>query len=280
MPRGDPALLRADRPPAPVEDPVALRSPRLLAFFDRVFTRFFGRHMRALRIPHWGFPEVPRGAPLVVLANHPSWWDGVAFMLLPRLLFPDRPAFIPMDASALARYRFMRRIGVFGVEAGSRAGAAAFLHTARHVLRAPGHMLWMNAPGRFCDVRERPVPIAPGVARLPELAPTAIILPLALDYVFWSERAPEMLAAFGLPMHAEALLPLDREARAAHLSAALAATMDRLAEEAMTRDPARFRTVVQGREGMGGVYEGWGRLRAALRLRRFDPRHMGGREEG
>jgi 1-acyl-sn-glycerol-3-phosphate acyltransferase len=274
VPRGEGGPLPGGGGPPPAEDPVALRSPRLLAFFDRAFTRFFARHMRALRLPHWGFPEAARGVPVVVLANHPSWWDGVAFMLLSRRLFPDRPVFIPMEAAALSRYRFMRRIGVFGVEAGSRAGAAAFLRTARHVLAAPEHMLWMNAPGRFCDVRERPVPVAPGVARLPELAPGAVFLPLALDYVFWSERAPEMLAAFGPPLPAGALLALEREARGAHLAGALAATMDRLAAEAITRDPARFHTLVQGREGMGGIYQAWGRLRAALRGERFDPRHL------
>jgi 1-acyl-sn-glycerol-3-phosphate acyltransferase len=265
----------AARPPRPPkEDPIRLRSPRMVGFFERVFARFFGRHMRALRIPPWGLPQVPPGAPLVVLANHPSWWDGVAFMMLSRLLFRDRPVFIPMEAAALARYPFMKRLGVFGVEPGTTAGGVAFLRNARHILGSgPGAMLWMNAPGRFCDVRERPVPIAPGVARLPELAPDAVFLPLALDYVFWTERAPEMLAAFGPPMRGEDLLALDRSARATHIATVLAGTMDRLAEEAILRDPARFTTIAQGQEGMGGFYQGWRRLRAMLRGERFDPRH-------
>ena len=55
------------------------------------------------------------------------------------------------------------------------------------------------APGRFCDVRERPVPIMPGLTRLPELAPEAVFLPLALEYPFWSEKRPEALACFGEP---------------------------------------------------------------------------------
>jgi 1-acyl-sn-glycerol-3-phosphate acyltransferase len=246
----------------------------MVRFFDRVFRRFFARHMRALRVPPWGMPEAPPGTPLVVLANHPSWWDGVAFMMLSRRLFPDRPVFVPMEAASLARYPFMKRLGVFGVEPGTTAGAAAFLRTARQVLGShPSHMLWLNVPGRFSDVRERPVPIAAGMARLPELAPDAVFVPLALEYVFWTERAPEMLAAFGRPMHGCDLLALDRPARAAHIARELAGTMDRLAEEAIRRDPARFRTVVQGQEGMGGIYQLWRHLCAALRGERFDPRH-------
>jgi 1-acyl-sn-glycerol-3-phosphate acyltransferase len=229
--------------------------------------------MRALRLARWGRPEPPPEAPLVVFASHPSWWDGVAVMLLGRLLFREREVFVPMEAAALARCPFMRRIGVFGVETGSPRGAAAFLRTAAAVLACPRHMLWMNAPGRFCDVRERPVPIAPGLARLPELAPEAGFVPLALDYPFWTERKPEMLAAFGPPIPGAELAALGREDRAARLAAALEAVMDGLAEDAIARDPARFETLLQGREGMGGVYQVWSRLRAALRGERYDPRH-------
>jgi 1-acyl-sn-glycerol-3-phosphate acyltransferase len=254
-------------------DPVALRSERHLDFFNIAFTRFFRTHMRALRVARWGMPEVPRGAPAVIFANHPSWWDGVAFMLLYRRLLKDRPLFTPMAEWALDKYAFMRRLGVFGIETGSPRGTIAFLRTAQHVLQDPSHILWMNAPGRFCDPRERPIPIAPGLTRLPEMAPGAHFVPLAFDYPFWSERKAEMLAAFGRPIPAADLLALGREARAEHLSAALAAVCDRLTEDAIARDPGRFHTLVQGKEGMGGVYQLWRRMGAMLRGERFDPRH-------
>lgn len=268
-PEPDPAPGR--KPDLP--DPLAHYSSRHLAFFDLVFTRFAHRHMRALRLARWGEPEAPPDRPVVVFANHPSWWDGVAFMLLPRRLFPERRIFIPMEAEALARYGFMRRIGVFGVETRMARGGLAFLKTAQGVLGAPGTMLWMNAPGRFADVRERPVPIAPGLVRLPELAAEAVFLPLALEYPFWSERKPEMLAAFGSPLHAADLRAMPRPERTTALAAALESAMDRLAADAISRDPGRFRVVEQGAEGMGGIYDLWRRGRALLSGRRFDPRH-------
>jgi hypothetical protein len=82
-----------------------------------------------------------------------------------------------------------------------------------------------------------------------------------------------MLVAFGAPIPATDLLVLDRDARTARLAAALEATHDRLVADAITRDPARFETLVQGREGMGGVYQTWRRIGALLRGQRFDPRH-------
>jgi hypothetical protein len=141
-------------------------------------------------------------------------------------------------------------------------------------------MLWMNAPGRFSDVRERPVPIAPGMTRLPEMSPDALFIPLALDYPFWSERKAEMLCAFGEPIEGATLAAMDRDARAEALSAALASTMDRLAQDSIARDPTRFETLHRGREGMGGIYDLWRRLRAALRGKRFDARHDPRQETG
>ena len=254
--------------------PVELFSPARFGFFRFIFGRFAAKHLRAIRLARWGAPQPGDAtAPLVIYANHPSWWDGVAFMILSTELLPGRRMFIPMEAAALGRYGFMRRIGVFGVEANSSRGAVGFLRTAQAVLGSPAHMLWMNAPGRFCDVRERPVPIAPGLVRLAELAPGARFLPLAIEYPFWTERSAEMLAAFGPPLGGADLAAMDRPARAAALAGALEATMDRLAGDAIARDPERFRPVLQGQNGMGGIYQGWRRARALLRGEQFDPRH-------
>ena len=265
---------------APPEDPVGRYDPRRMAFFHFMFSRFFGKHMRAARVAQWGLPRDYGDRPLVVFANHPGWWDGVAFMLLSVGLFPKRRMFTPMDKASLDKYAFMRRLGVFGIENGTPRGAVAFLRTAEQVLAAPDRMLWMNAPGRFADVRERPVPIAPGMTRLPEMAPDALFIPLALDYPFWTERKAEMLCAFGEPIDGRTLAVLDRETRSEVLSQALAATMDRLAEDTIARDPARFETLHRGREGMGGIYDLWRRLRATLRGERFDARHDSRREPG
>ena len=256
------------------ENPVERFDRRLHGFFQFIFARFCRKHVRALRVARWGWPaEDAEDAPLVVFANHPSWWDGMAFMLLSTRVLRSHRMFVPMDAEALGRYRFMRRIGVFGVDAATPRGALAFLRVAGEVLRGPRHALWMNAPGRFQDPRQRPVLVAPGLVRLAEIAPAARFVPLALEYPFWSERKPEMLAAFGPAISGVALAALPRPDRAGQLRDALTAAMDRLADDAQAREPERFDTVLQGREGMGGIYDLWRGAVATLRGQRFDPRH-------
>jgi 1-acyl-sn-glycerol-3-phosphate acyltransferase len=243
------------------------------------FERFFRKHMNGLRLARWGAPELPQpsAGPVVVYSNHPGWWDGAVYILLAARLFPDHRGFVPIDAEMLEKYRFFGRIGAFGVDLASPRGALAFLRTAADLLASPGNALWITAQGRFADVRERPLDLKPGVARLAEVAPDAVFVPLAIDYAFWTERGAEALVAFGQPREARELALVPRDDRLALLSADLERTMDRLAADAIARDPTRFRAIAEGKAGIGGVYDAWRWLAAAVQGRRFDPAHRGGR---
>ncbi len=251
------------------DDPVARRS----AFLHRGFVRYLGwtarRHFHGLRVLP-PLPDVPANRPVIVYSNHPGWWDPAIFFLLGARLFPDRIGFGPMEANALERYGILRRLGIFGLDAGPR-GAARFLRTASHVLAAPERMLWITAEGAFTDARVRPVALLPGVAHLARRTPGAVLLPLALEYTFWNESRPEALAAFGAPQDASDRC--DTRTWEERLAATLEATMDRLSAAAMTRAPHNFVALLDGRAGEGGLYDIGRRLAAWSRLRRFDPRH-------
>lgn len=257
-------------PPQPWTSPKRLRSARLVRGFTRYARWYVRRNVHAVRISRDGLPEAPRGRPLVIFANHPSWWDPLLFILLLDRFFPKRPAYGPMDAESLQKYGFMRRLGIFGVEREPIRGAVQFLATGEELLDGPDAVLVITAQGRFADVRERPVKLLPGIAHLARRCPSAVLLPLALDYVFWDERYPEVLVRFGPPVpetlrDPKALLPL--------LERQLEAAMDRLAADAIRRSPDRFVLLLEGSVGIGGPYDLWRRLRATLAGRRFIAGH-------
>ncbi|MFE1601363.1 lysophospholipid acyltransferase family protein [Methylobacterium sp. ID0610] len=245
----------------------------MAAYFDR----YLRRHMNALRVSRWGVPD-PGGhpGPIIVYCNHPAWWDAAVLILLADRYFPDREGYAPFDAAMLEKYGIFARIGAFGVDLASRRGAASFLAAARRILARPDRALWITAQGRFSDARERPLGLRPGVAHLAEIAPGAVFWPLALDYAFWEERGAEAFAAFGAPIPARDLLALPRPDRLARLEAELTTILDRLSADVMRRDPSRFVALVEGRRGVGGIYDAWRRLGAALAGRRFEPGHGGG----
>lgn len=253
-----------------LDHPVRRRSARLCRIFGRYMRRFMARNFHAVRLARGTCPDLPHDRAVVVYTNHPSWWDPAFFMVLAMARFPGRRCFGPMEEQALRQYRFMSRLGIFGIETGTRRGAATFLRISERILELPDGMLWVTAQGRFTDPRTRPVRLQPGVAHLLARTPGVLAVPLALEYPFWNERYPEALARFGEVVE-------ERSSRADDwqvlLEARLEATMAALAEDARSRDPARFEDVATGSVGIGGVYDLWRRGRAAIRGERFEPGH-------
>jgi 1-acyl-sn-glycerol-3-phosphate acyltransferase len=220
-------------------------------------------------------PVVPQNGPVIVYSNHPAWWDAAVYILAADRFFPSYESYAPIDAAMLEQYGVFGRIGAFGVDLDSSRGAADFLKISAEILSSGNRALWITAQGRFGDVRERPLGLKPGVARLSKLAPGCTIIPLAIEYGFWLERGAEAFIAFGEPMRGEDLLALSRSARLARLETDLTAALDRLSADVQSRDASRFLSVLEGRTGIGGVYDGWRRMAATLRGRRFDPSHEG-----
>jgi 1-acyl-sn-glycerol-3-phosphate acyltransferase len=251
-------------------------SPRLVQWFTLYLDRYCARHFTAVRLSRSGFDPGAERGPLVVYSNHPSWWDPILYFVLGGAVFPGREGYGPMDAAALAKYGIFRRMGVFGVERGSRAGAARFLRTARWVLAREGAVLWITAEGEFTDARTRPVSLAAGVAHLARSVEPLTLVPLAIEYPFWDERLPEALARFGEPLRTDRHPATSTDAWRRRLERGLEANLDRLADEARRRDPSLFETLVAGRTGVGGIYDGWRRLRARVRGRRFVASHGDG----
>jgi 1-acyl-sn-glycerol-3-phosphate acyltransferase len=253
------------------------RSGLMLALFRAYTRRYLARHFHAVRLSRRGPVPVAAGGPLVVVLNHPSWWDPLVCLWLSGLL-PGREHYAPMDAAALGRYRFFGRLGFFAVERGTLRGAAAFLRTGLAVGGRPQAVLWVTAQGRFADPRT-PAALEPGIGHLARRLEGGHLVPLALEYPFWHERLPEALIRFGTPIPLGTGGHLSAAEWTAYLGQQLTVTQEHLAAEACGQDGRDFETLIQGRVGVGGVYDLWRRVRARLRGERFRPEHAPGEGE-
>jgi 1-acyl-sn-glycerol-3-phosphate acyltransferase len=230
-----------------------------------------GKSFHAVRLSRTGKPPAPNGRPLVVVLNHPSWWDPLMGVVLADL-FDGYRHFAPIDAAALKQYRVFESLGFFGVEAGPR-GALAFLRTATAILGQAHHSLWITAQGQFTDPRERPVRLRQGVGHLVRRLDNAVVLPLAIEYPFWQERFPEALAHFGAPLFVGRGRDRAVDEWMALIEAGLTEAQDDLARLARARDSAPFETLVGGSVGIGGLYDLWRRFVALVRGQRFHAAH-------
>jgi len=195
----------------------------------------------------------------------------MAAVLFTDLLLHGRKFAAPMDAAALTRYPILERLGFFGVERESAAGAREFLRQSRRVLEHGQTALWITPAGRFHDVREV-VPFQSGLSHLVDRSFVGSVLPMALEYVFWNERRPELLARFGPAIDCRGL-PEERAERTAFLEQRLAEQQTELTRQALERSGAGFERLLAGASGIGGVYDAWRRLTCWLRGGNFDARH-------
>ncbi|CAN5518779.1 lysophospholipid acyltransferase family protein [soil metagenome] len=257
--------------------PTAL--PRISQPLVRLFTRYsrgyVRRHFHAVRIlKSHPLPGDFAQLPVVVFLNHASWWDPLICLLLASEFFPGRRSFAPIDASALERYRFLGKLGFFGVEMGSARGAAKLLQRAGATLESPRQMLWITPQGRFTDARVRPASFERGLAHLAGRTGPAVFLPLAIEYTFWEERTPEVLLAFGMPLFTQQHQnSCGSDDWAAALERTLEDAQDALAAAAQRREATEWQLLLRGAAGTTAVYDAWRRIRAGLRREKFQPEH-------
>jgi 1-acyl-sn-glycerol-3-phosphate acyltransferase len=232
-------------------------SAMTLRFFGRIVRSYFRRHFRAVMVQHAERLAQASG-PLIVYANHSSWWDPMVSTLLAQTLLPGCKHYAPMDAEALKKYPILRKIGIFPVEMSSARGGAQFLRTSRAILQSGG-VVWITPQGRFADPRE-PLKFKPGLGALAVRETEVTLLPLAIEYTFWDERLPETLLRFGEPVRVAA--GTDAETATVQLEAALAVAMEDLQRAALARDASAFTVLLSGKRGTGGIYALGRRLRS------------------
>ena len=246
-----------------------------LRWFTWYSRRYCRRHFHSLRVSRSGLPPQLPALPLVIYSNHASWWDALVCLVLKDEFFGAHTAFAPIDAAMLQRYKFFGRLGFFGVEQNTRRGAMQFLRVSEVILQSPRHLLALTPQGRFADARERPVRFAAGLGHLAVRESPAVFVPLAIEYVFWEERLPEILVRFGEPVVAGGgQRPRQQpEAWTGFFERELARTQDALAAESQRRRPEDFENLLRGGAGQGGIYDLWRAFKAAWRGESFQKEH-------
>jgi len=257
----------------PASSRVVKPSRRLLAVFEFYLRWYIGRHFHALRIANSErFPREVAG-PLIIYLNHPSWWDPLTCIMVSQRFLPGADHYAPMDEAALQRYGFFCKLGLFPVQLDTPRGAMQFLRSATEVLSTPNSVLWLTPQGKFADVRVSPLIFKDGLASLLSRLPSATLLPLAIEYVYWDERLPEILVN---PGNLIRIRNGDGSARPdlnVTLTEALSFAQQELAALAETRDASHFEAILDGGAGVGVFYDLWRRIRSGARVERYEAEH-------
>jgi len=244
-----------------------------LRLFSKYVTFYFWRHFHNIYLA----PGLPvsslEGWPVLICLNHPSWWDPLLAIFLSQRFFRKRRQYAPIAVEGLNKYKFFERLGFFGIDPRTTAGASRFFKLGRAVLRLTDGLLWVTAQGKFTDVRKRPVELQTGVGHLAHSAERFVMLPVAFEYAFWDERSPEAFVCFGDPVFVTSGKSRSAGEWSAIFAASLEQTQGHLSECVTARSSDAFTSLLTGRAGVGGVYDIWRVFKAGLHGRRFRAEH-------
>lgn len=253
------------------DEVIQRHSSRVTRMFNVYVRRMLAKKFDGVRILHGAPSPVSSDRSIICYSNHPGWYDPLVLILMAESYFPEHLTFGPMDADALEKYGFMKKLGIFGVEKDSARGAARFLQVSRGMLAMPGKVLLITPQGEFTDVRSRPVEFKPGLARLAADC-GAIVQPLAMELVYWNEPSPEILLNFGSQIDSRDE-KLEPDAWKTRLEDELCKAQDELAIAAMARNAEPFVSFIDGKRGVNPVYDRWRFLKALVRGEKFSAGH-------
>ena len=212
-------------------------------------------------------------APLIIYANHPSWWDPMIAQFLNRKLFPNRQFYAPIDAKALEHYRVLGKLGFYGIELGTSEGIKNFLRLSTAIARTPSTAIWMTPEGKFTDAQDFSSEWMPGLGHLCQRLQAGYVIPLALEYSFWNEPRPLCLASLGQPTSIRELSQETKQDCNQILENNLRDTQKRLRSLVVSRDPKSFSFLNTGHAGPKGIYGHARKLASLLSGHQLRKRH-------
>lgn len=211
--------------------------PAIWHNFARVWVQIHGRLPRT------------RDAPLIIYANHPSWWDGYMMALLQQTLLPSPlKLFLMMDETQLRRFPFFSWCGAFSINLDERKQTLRSLHYITQILRnATPSALVIFPQGAIVPNDQRPLRIMPGMAHMVQQLGGAWLYPIAMRYEFRGEQHAEAFLRLGpLWWAAPDTKPTLTHTIAQHL----VTSVDALRDACISEQLDDFRILMHGKPGI------------------------------
>lgn len=207
--------------------------------FETVFRPWMARRMR---VAVTGLGKVPPGdTPLLVCANHESWWDGFLVRDLQRRLRPRGRFHVVMLEEELSRYPFLRLLGGLGIDPSSVGSLRGMLRAARALgAERPAGILGYFPQGRIRPGSVSPLGFHAGVLPVIEAMAPVSVLPVGIRVLPGKDHRMDAFLSVGEPIAAPGPdtvgLPL-LEAAVSEELRAVGAFVEKHGEDAYLRYP-------------------------------------------
>lgn len=130
--------------------------------------------------------------PLIIYANHSSWWDGLAAFQISYSLKLD--SYIMMEEKQLKRFHLFRKLGAFSVVREKPRSALQSINYAVDLLNNKNRVLWIFPQGEILLNDLRPIHFYRGISKIVEKLGECSTVSLTFRYEFLNEFKPEIFA--------------------------------------------------------------------------------------
>jgi len=199
------------------------------------------------------FQSLAKSRPVIAVANHSCWWDGLIIFYLTRFR-RDKEFYCMMDEKQLKHYPFFTWLGAFSVDSSNGIRAAAAVRYASKLLRRNKTIMWLFPQGVQTGRYEK-IMIQPGIEYLAKHSNDALILPVAFAYEFFREQKPQVLIRFGDPIS-------NADATTEFVQARLQALTDQVLDDCRKGTLEGYQTLMKPRPSINKRWEWfWLKLR-------------------
>ena len=222
---------------------------RKARWFERVFASYnrnlLARRFQGLRVCGLEHLKAQASAsvPLVLYANHSSWWDGLVTFQAGYRARLDQ--FFMMEEKQLREYPLFRRLGCFSIV---RDDARAALHSIKYatdLLNDTNRTLWIFPQGELAANDLRPLKLFSGTARIINRCGRVVrAAPVAMRFDFLDDFRPEAFLKVGTPDIIEASNQSNAKQLTGHLEHRLTAELDALRDDVMHKNFAGYDEIV------------------------------------
>ena len=189
------------------------------------------------------FEKHDQTVPVVVYANHSSWWDGLLAFQLCRYLKVD--AYAMMEEKNFLEYRFHQRIGAFSVVRENPRDAVKAINYAANLLHTkPRCLVWIFPQGEIRANDLRPLVFFHGLARIIEKTGKCYAVPIALRYEQRGEFKPEIFTRIGAAELIEANKNFSAKEATARFAEKLTLNLDRIKSDIVKNELFEYKKVV------------------------------------
>lgn len=153
-------------------------------------------------------PALPPDAPVLLVANHSSWWDGFILRDVQRMLRPGARFFTLMTTRELRRHPWLRWMGCVGIEPGNATSVLRAFKQFRDEARRDTSTVFAVFPqGSIWPSTRRPLRFERGVSVLAaRLAPVRIV-PVAIHLEHLNRAMPTAFVSAGPAIDATGEIP-------------------------------------------------------------------------